>query len=570
LVSARLIVEDDAAPSVWTALDKPSKGSRFISVLEFDVPNFPEKVEPGSYVFLHVAEVASLEFHPISISNCPRRKNAKSGAGGDPNSSRLTLHVLDAGSNFSHKLRLRIEALQKEQARAIAGGMAENEAMACTARALQVRVDGPYGRAQVQLHRYRVLVLVGGGIGITPLLSCLDYLVEQLQSGASAYAGLAQVHLCWSSRLQSSFEWSRELLQRSQMLKQQQVQLHLFVWAGPDPVPRVQQVKQLAAKHGPHRRSHLHQHGVQEKTTAAQIEMQPVPAAVHAAASPVSAQFSDASSLPQSPSLASGVEDAATTKPSQPHPHVPHQRVAPVGPRTSTIVGANEYFASDDSVSPTFHSEDGASSMAAAVVAVERPVYIAPVALTPEEMLSIAAENVAADGDGVRHRRGSLTPSMVRLHAEAESVMNRADEADEEQEHGASAAAAPSPNTAPAASAAAGSCSAAVSSGESHQREHSVSGISCAGGSHAPDCLSAWSPPVEFGIADYGTFFKQLASDAAALDLPSLPPHHAARMSGVSAHSVAVLACGPPGLVADVQRRAQKLNFHFHKESFLF
>jgi hypothetical protein len=75
---------------------------------------------------------------------------------------------------------------------------------------------------------------------------------------------------------------------------------------------------------------------------------------------------------------------------------------------------------------------------------------------------------------------------------------------------------------------------------------------------------------VEFGIADYGTFFKQLASDAAALDLPSLPPHHAARLSGVSAHSVAVLACGPPGLVADVQRRAQKLNFHFHKESFLF
>ncbi|EQC26956.1 hypothetical protein SDRG_15287 [Saprolegnia diclina VS20] len=34
--------------------------------------------------------------------------------------------------------------------------------------------------------------------------------------------------------------------------------------------------------------------------------------------------------------------------------------------------------------------------------------------------------------------------------------------------------------------------------------------------------------------------------------------------------SVCVLACGPPGLVADTQRHARKCGFDFHKEEFLF
>ena len=40
---------------------------------------------------------------------------------------------------------------------------------------LYVMTDGPYGHFQIPIKDYSVLVLVAGGIGITPMMSILKY-----------------------------------------------------------------------------------------------------------------------------------------------------------------------------------------------------------------------------------------------------------------------------------------------------------------------------------------------------------------------------------------------------------
>ena len=152
--------------------------------LTLTVEGFKKDFEPGSYCFLQIPSVSLHEFHPFSISNYPVAQNG---------SSRLTFHILDMGrDSFSSRLFHQIRT-----AHAGAGDVA----------GMTVRVDGPYGRLQVDLTRYKTIVLVAGGIGITPFLSIIEWAAEQ------EFA--CTVHLIWTSRVAASFTlWAGTLLRR--------------------------------------------------------------------------------------------------------------------------------------------------------------------------------------------------------------------------------------------------------------------------------------------------------------------------------------------------------------------
>ena len=142
-VSARLIVEDVDSDDPNAPV---TKYARFITELTLDVKNFPRDMEAGSYAYINIPQISLLEFHPMSISNYPPEGKDKDAP------ARLTFHVLDAGSNWTHALR---EMVAKKQA----------EQKGAPVTDITVRVDGPYGRAAVELHRFRTIVLIGGGIG---------------------------------------------------------------------------------------------------------------------------------------------------------------------------------------------------------------------------------------------------------------------------------------------------------------------------------------------------------------------------------------------------------------------
>ncbi|CAM9777062.1 unnamed protein product, partial [Sphacelaria rigidula] len=112
-----------------------------------------------------VPAISALQWHPFTISSCPE----------DPET---THHIKDMGPDtFTHKLRM----------------------LATFGRDLQVNVDGPYG-VPVEYNRYRLLVMVAGGIGVTPCMSLLRHLNLVARAGGLTECLDAGVRLIWTTR----------------------------------------------------------------------------------------------------------------------------------------------------------------------------------------------------------------------------------------------------------------------------------------------------------------------------------------------------------------------------------
>jgi predicted ferric reductase len=108
----------------------------------------------GQYCFLNFPQISGLRWHPFTISSGPNTTNT------------LTFHMKDMGAGtFTNKLATVVER-----------GMSHT----------QVRVDGPYGMCSFDPKKVPHVLLIGGGIGVTYVLSHLHDLVssaeEQIKS----------------------------------------------------------------------------------------------------------------------------------------------------------------------------------------------------------------------------------------------------------------------------------------------------------------------------------------------------------------------------------------------------
>jgi len=121
---------------------------------------------PGQYCFANIAEVSLLEWHPFTIS---------SGESGT-----VSFHIKDMGpGSFTDRLCK----------------LAEEGKMPT------ISLEGPYG-TPVDFHHYETVLLVAGGIGITPCKSIMEHLYGV---AATEFPQLRRVHLVWSARDASIF-----------------------------------------------------------------------------------------------------------------------------------------------------------------------------------------------------------------------------------------------------------------------------------------------------------------------------------------------------------------------------
>ena len=111
-------------------------------VLEVRVPTSNQNYFGGAYVFLNVPSVSWLQWHPYSLTSAP-------GHDGDD----LVFHLKNTGNWTKEVIKAAKKAKKKGSA-------------------LTVRIDGMYGhKATEALSIKDAVVLVGGGIGITPMIS---------------------------------------------------------------------------------------------------------------------------------------------------------------------------------------------------------------------------------------------------------------------------------------------------------------------------------------------------------------------------------------------------------------
>lgn len=95
----------------------------------------------GQYMFLNFPELSLTEWHPFSVSS-------------GPNEDYVEFHIRTLGDHTND-----IVALSKQRAE--------------SGKTTWIRSDGPYGYLNFNYRRYGILLMVGGGIGITPIISLL-------------------------------------------------------------------------------------------------------------------------------------------------------------------------------------------------------------------------------------------------------------------------------------------------------------------------------------------------------------------------------------------------------------
>jgi len=146
------------------------------------------KYDAGQYGFVCFPEISRLSWHPFSFSSAPHEEN-------------ITMHIKDSGG-YTHALR---ETASK-------GGITK------------IKVDGPYGRVGVKISDYKVILLLAGGVGVTPMISILKDLMQ------TSKGLLTKVYFVWTVRDPAALEWFCEPLKAAE--SNTQIEVRLFATRG--------------------------------------------------------------------------------------------------------------------------------------------------------------------------------------------------------------------------------------------------------------------------------------------------------------------------------------------------
>uniref|UniRef100_A0A6T7H5I0 FAD-binding FR-type domain-containing protein n=1 Tax=Attheya septentrionalis TaxID=420275 RepID=A0A6T7H5I0_9STRA len=134
-------------------------------VIQLSFPKPPEfEYNPGQFVQICIPALSFLQFHPFSLSSAPHQ-------------DMVTIHIRVLG-NWTNRLKT----------------------LASKVEEVDMWMEGPYGSLSVDLdnaERYKMVLLLSGGIGITPMQSICNSLIHQhTQIGRP----LKKLYFVWSVR----------------------------------------------------------------------------------------------------------------------------------------------------------------------------------------------------------------------------------------------------------------------------------------------------------------------------------------------------------------------------------
>ncbi|XP_074310290.1 respiratory burst oxidase homolog protein B-like [Silene latifolia] len=181
------------------------------------------KYTSGQYIFVNCADISPFQWHPFSLTSAP----------GD---DYISLHIRTLG-DWTSQLKSLFSKLCQPPTRTDQSGLLRADIVNGSSyipRMPRLRIDGPYGAPAQDYKKYDVLLLVGLGIGATPLISILRdvlYHIKQQKddmetgmpntnhgatNGSSSNKRKAfavkRVYFYWVTREQGSFEWFRSVM----------------------------------------------------------------------------------------------------------------------------------------------------------------------------------------------------------------------------------------------------------------------------------------------------------------------------------------------------------------------
>ncbi|KAM9977818.1 hypothetical protein ACTFIR_011692 [Dictyostelium discoideum] len=159
-----------------------------------DNDNFNFK--PGQYLYLNCPSIAYHEWHPFTITSAPD----------DPF---ISVHINIVG-NWTRKLFKLLNPDNKL-------GLIQEDLKSTQNRGKRriLKIDGPFGAPAENFFKYRNLVLIGAGIGVTPFSSILRHLKNQNDKQTNAdenHLKINKIYFIWISRQKNSFQWFTDIL----------------------------------------------------------------------------------------------------------------------------------------------------------------------------------------------------------------------------------------------------------------------------------------------------------------------------------------------------------------------
>ncbi|CAG7733979.1 unnamed protein product [Allacma fusca] len=158
-----------------------------VTKLEFARPSgFDYK--SGQWVRIACTALSSNEFHPFTLSSAPHEPN-------------LSLHIRAVGpfTTFIRQIYERTPTCPPS-----------------------LFLDGPYGEGHQDWWRYKVSVLIGGGIGVTPFASILKDVANN-----SNPRNCKKIYFLWVTRTQKQFEWLVDIIRDVE--QHNLISVHIFV-----------------------------------------------------------------------------------------------------------------------------------------------------------------------------------------------------------------------------------------------------------------------------------------------------------------------------------------------------
>jgi len=149
----------------------------------------------GQFLRIASSGISSAEFHPFTITSAPHEKY-------------LSVHIRCVGPWTTKLWDVYNPNYQTKYP--------------------PVLVDGPYGSSEEDWSRFESVVLVGGGIGVTPAASILKDFAWQLSNNKSFKA--KRLLFFWVCRTQKQFEWLVDIIREAEGLDiNGRLEVHIFV-----------------------------------------------------------------------------------------------------------------------------------------------------------------------------------------------------------------------------------------------------------------------------------------------------------------------------------------------------
>jgi len=150
----------------------------------------------GQYFFLTCPQISRLQSHPYSAASNERDYS-------------VTFYIKSMGPNTWSGILNNLASSQNEYS----GTDSHSDFVMSFQNVIDIKIDGPYGRPYLAgKNREQSFVFVGGGIGITPIVSIIKTLLFYDQAPASEEIPQS-VHLLWIVKSPEEFLWFGSFLQ---------------------------------------------------------------------------------------------------------------------------------------------------------------------------------------------------------------------------------------------------------------------------------------------------------------------------------------------------------------------